>query len=252
MTVPELPELPAYGDLHPIDTPEAAMTLGQTCTLYPVPTLFELHRVVDVTEISGTGRIAVGVIWPFDGGALMRWSTPRPPAGYPFRVRQIEIVDSIAEIMGVHGHAGATRLRLLKATAATWDTVAGPLDHDAPQAFAILDVADDVNAWGVWWPRDERVAAMWPGLTLFTGRPQVPRITQYRTLHALMADLRNPGHGPYRVVHLDSDAGRRLVERAHRKHRESLERAAVAMDLATRGTPNVAALWDQLGAPRRP
>lgn len=66
------------------------------------PTLFDLIRDTDVSGVSGTGKVAEGVIFS-DGHAAVHWlgtwptTTPHP---------------SIASIKAVHGHGGATRIVL--------------------------------------------------------------------------------------------------------------------------------------------
>lgn len=66
------------------------------------PTLFDLVRDTDISGISGTGKVAEGVIFS-DGHAAIHWlgtwptTTPHP---------------SIASIKAVHGHGGATRIVL--------------------------------------------------------------------------------------------------------------------------------------------
>jgi hypothetical protein len=63
---------------------------------------FELHRDTDVSGVSGTGKVAEGVIFS-DGHAAIHWlgtwptTTPHP---------------SVASIKAVHGHGGATRIVL--------------------------------------------------------------------------------------------------------------------------------------------
>ena len=66
------------------------------------PTLFDLIRDTDVSGVSGTGKVAEGVIFS-DGHAAIHWlgswptTTPHP---------------SVASIKAVHGHGGATRIVL--------------------------------------------------------------------------------------------------------------------------------------------
>jgi hypothetical protein len=74
---------------------------------------FELHRHEDPTGISGTGRIAVGVLFddaPGEDVAVIRWLTahrstvlyhPTPP------------VSAMAEVDAIHGHNGLTEIRWL-------------------------------------------------------------------------------------------------------------------------------------------
>ena len=62
--------------------------------------LFELHRIEDVTGVSGTGTVAEGVQFT-DGTVAIRWLTQ--PASAVFW-------DSIEDAMKVHGHHGMTKL----------------------------------------------------------------------------------------------------------------------------------------------
>lgn len=61
---------------------------------------FVLRRHEDVTGVSGTGIVAIGVVFK-DGKCSMQWNTP---------VRSICIYDSIDDLMKIHGHDGATVL----------------------------------------------------------------------------------------------------------------------------------------------
>lgn len=117
-----------------------------------LPMLFELHRAADPTGVSGEGLVATGVTWPDQAGAVYRWSSPTPPPGYFRPVHQIGTFDSIGEIMAVHGHLGATELRLFPA-------IAGAA---LVEAFAFLNAAGGVQAWGAWWPADGRTVTYRP------------------------------------------------------------------------------------------
>jgi len=64
------------------------------------PRRFYLDRHTDVTGVSGTGRVADGVLWP-DGTASLRWRGDRP---------SIVFWDRMADAEHVHGHVGATRI----------------------------------------------------------------------------------------------------------------------------------------------
>ncbi len=59
---------------------------------------FQLRRLIDVSGISGTGIIAVGIQFP-NGTCVMQWQTNYPT---------LEIVNSIDDLMTIHGHGGAT------------------------------------------------------------------------------------------------------------------------------------------------
>lgn len=67
------------------------------------PTHFELHRDHDVSGVSGTGKVAEGVIFT-DGEAVIHWHGRYPTTtAHP---------QGIASIKAVHGHGGATRIVL--------------------------------------------------------------------------------------------------------------------------------------------
>jgi hypothetical protein len=64
------------------------------------PRLFHLQRDRDVSGVSGTGRVANGVLWP-DGTVSLRWIGERPST---------VSWDRLADAEAVHGHGGATRI----------------------------------------------------------------------------------------------------------------------------------------------
>lgn len=64
------------------------------------PRLFDLQRDHDVSGVSGTGRVANGVLWP-DGTVSLRWIGERPSTVH---------WDRLADAEHVHGHGGATRI----------------------------------------------------------------------------------------------------------------------------------------------
>ncbi len=61
---------------------------------------FYLIRDVDVSGVSGTGKVAVGVEFP-DGTAVLHWLTEIPST---------TIYESVSDVEKVHGHGGATRV----------------------------------------------------------------------------------------------------------------------------------------------
>ena len=63
---------------------------------------FELIRDVDVSGVSGTGRIAEGVVFS-DGAAVIHWTGH----AYPTTTDHPKGVESV---LAVHGHGGRTRL----------------------------------------------------------------------------------------------------------------------------------------------
>ena len=64
------------------------------------PRRFHLQRDTDITGVSGTGRVADGVLWP-DGSVSIRWRGDRPSTVF---------WDDLAHAEAVHGHQGATRI----------------------------------------------------------------------------------------------------------------------------------------------
>ncbi|MEU9606175.1 hypothetical protein [Streptomyces sp. NPDC048057] len=64
------------------------------------PRRFHLQRDNDLTGVSGTGRVADGILWP-DGTVTIRWRGERPST-----VNWASIDDART----VHGHGGATRI----------------------------------------------------------------------------------------------------------------------------------------------
>ncbi len=67
-----------------------------------LPRRFHLMRHRDVSGISGTGVVALGVRWP-DGTASVRWLGDRPSIVFWDR-------GGMADAEHVHGHAGATEV----------------------------------------------------------------------------------------------------------------------------------------------
>lgn len=64
---------------------------------------FVLVRSEDVSGVSGTGEVAQGVV--FDTGkAVIAWT--RSPSS-------VDIYDSVADLLAIHGHEGRTRIRWL-------------------------------------------------------------------------------------------------------------------------------------------
>lgn len=65
------------------------------------PRRFHLQRTTDVTGVSGTGRVADGVLWP-DGTAAVRWRGEHPSAVHWDRGR--------VSVEMIHGHQGSTEI----------------------------------------------------------------------------------------------------------------------------------------------
>lgn len=67
-----------------------------------LPRRFHLLRHRDVSGISGTGVVALGVRWP-DGTASVRWLGERPSIVFWDQ-------GGMADAVHVHGHGGATEI----------------------------------------------------------------------------------------------------------------------------------------------
>jgi hypothetical protein len=65
------------------------------------PRRFHLQRDHDVTGVSGTGRVADGILWS-DGTASVRWLGDRPSTVF--------WDNGLADAEHVHGHGGHTRI----------------------------------------------------------------------------------------------------------------------------------------------
>ena len=61
---------------------------------------FYLERKEDVSGVSGTGRVAIGAIYP-SGRAVIEWLTES---------RSINIYESVSDVEKIHGHEGRTIL----------------------------------------------------------------------------------------------------------------------------------------------
>lgn len=62
---------------------------------------FHLQRDTDITGVSGTGRVAEGIVW-FDGTVSVRWLGERPSTVF--------WQNGLADAEHVHGHGGHTRI----------------------------------------------------------------------------------------------------------------------------------------------
>jgi hypothetical protein len=67
---------------------------------------FELIRYEDTTGISGTGKIAEGVIFS-SGKCALAWTIKDIPS--------VTIYDSVEQVIAIHGHDGKTELRWIDA-----------------------------------------------------------------------------------------------------------------------------------------
>lgn len=61
---------------------------------------FHLERLVDVSHVSGTGRVAEGVMFG-DGKIALHWESDHS---------SINIYSSIDDLLYVHSHSGATKI----------------------------------------------------------------------------------------------------------------------------------------------
>jgi hypothetical protein len=64
---------------------------------------FILVRETDVSGNSGTGTVAIGIIFP-SGICAMEWTSV---------VHSVGVYGSIADLEKIHGHDGATKVRVL-------------------------------------------------------------------------------------------------------------------------------------------
>lgn len=64
---------------------------------------FELFRHTDMSGVSGTGVVAEGIQFS-DGSVAVRWKGANPSTA---------AWDSLAGVIAVHGHNGATEIRWL-------------------------------------------------------------------------------------------------------------------------------------------
>lgn len=61
---------------------------------------FHIQRHKDCSGISGTGRVAEGVLF-FDGTIALRWQTKTPTLSF---------FNSLADLEAIHGHDGASEI----------------------------------------------------------------------------------------------------------------------------------------------
>lgn len=78
--------------------------------------LFELHRDIDESGVSGTGKVTQGVQFD-DGQVCMLWLTALK--GYP------QVYPHIERVLEIHGHDGKTRVVWLDETPGRSVKVAG-------------------------------------------------------------------------------------------------------------------------------
>lgn len=119
------------------------------------PTLFELIRDTDVSGVSGTGKVAEGVIFS-DGHAAIHWlgtwptTTPHP---------------SVASIKAVHGHGGATRIVLNDPADRLGRIAEAHTEHLGDGGFTFGDCNECGHVWPcptrTWATTDRDVLATW-------------------------------------------------------------------------------------------
>jgi hypothetical protein len=110
-------------------------TQAKPATPMTEPRLFHLQRDHDVSGVSGTGRVANGVLWP-DGTVSLRWIGERPSTVH---------WDRLDDAEHVHGHGGATRI--------VWADEQPPADRaavlrEAAEALGRMDYDTDSNDYG--------------------------------------------------------------------------------------------------------
>jgi hypothetical protein len=189
----------------------------------PLPAMFELHRSHDVTGVSGDGLVAAGMIFPLGGGAAYRWCSLQPPPGYPVRVQQASVFDSVAEVLAVHGHQGATSM------AVTDPRTGVGADRRRPEAFMVTThVPTDVVGWGAWFAEDGRAIVYRPPRTALLGIRQPMRHEVWRDAVELFR--------AESVTWLTSGTGAQLAGVVADRHSAAVRQAAIAEELARRST----------------
>lgn len=98
---------------------------------------FHLQRLHDVTGVSGTGRVADGVLWP-DGSVSIRWRGDRPSTVF---------WDDVAHVEAVHGHGGHTRIVWDDPEPVGWDNADMDCPH-CPDGHTPPDAGS--QPWGVY------------------------------------------------------------------------------------------------------
>lgn len=101
-------EKPATGNGGATVRPETSEVVSGPVPAPPFPRLFVLYRHVDLSNVSGTGVVAEGVVWS-DHRVSLHW-----PGDHPSTAAW----DDTEGVLAIHGHHGATELR--------W------IDHDLP------------------------------------------------------------------------------------------------------------------------
>jgi len=76
------------------------VSVATTATAVPEIRKFYVQRTEDVSGLSGTGIVAVGVMFP-SGLCVMEWTTP---------VKSVGHYHSIADLEKIHGHEGKTQV----------------------------------------------------------------------------------------------------------------------------------------------
>lgn len=69
----------------------------------PYMRTFFINRMVDISGVSGTGRVAEGVVFS-DGQCIVRWLTATPSTN---------IYRTVEEMLSIHGHEGSTAIEFL-------------------------------------------------------------------------------------------------------------------------------------------
>lgn len=140
---------------------------------------FYLLRDEDVGEVSGTGIVAIGVVFP-SGRAVMEWCS---------RMKTLTVFPTAETIERIHGHKGRTRLVFGKLPSPTGaarraslrSLLGGLRGPQRPQKTAPGWTEATVSRRGTWWlpvppdasrretrvelppPREWRRGAMFPG-----------------------------------------------------------------------------------------
>ena len=182
--------------------------------------LFELVRDEDESGVSGTGRVAQGVVFD-DGHVSMRWLTP---------ARSTTFYQSLSDVVTIHGHQGKTRVtftsqppavRIVKpelgrgADAEDVMIHGGSIAEEMPGARAAYDAIDSILApdgWTAWagWAQEGSVVLYVRSNPRLVGYAEMPgsvwdEYEQHEVLVGVSPDgirhfNRRPGVETYRVL----------------------------------------------------
>ena len=97
---------------------------------------FYLYRVKDESGVSGTGRVAHGVVFD-DGRVAMVWLS---------NVLSMSIYQSIGDVKSIHGHEGQTEVRMEPDWKRAYNEVASLLENTTLKDIARADLPGEAEA----------------------------------------------------------------------------------------------------------